>query len=338
MQSAKWASMVALSVVLVGGTALFRNSTVSAQGRWGASYFTNLPLVTQDGKTVHFYDDVLKGKIVAINLIYTHCQYSCPLETARLVQVQKMLGDRVGKDIFFYSISIDPKRDTPKVLKAYAEQYHVGPGWTFLTGKKEDIDLISKKLGLYSNPNSSKDGHYAQLLIGNEPMGQWMRNAATDNPRFLANQIGNLLGNWGSLDAASTPAPATANPNNAAAAAGAPFTLDRNNVGQYLYAKQCAACHTIGHGDKIGPDLLGVTSVRDPAWLRRFISAPEKMIAEKDPVATALFHKYKNLRMPNLRVGPDDLEALIKFLASRSQNMTSGGVIRVANPPQSTAK
>ena len=84
---------------------------------------------------------------MVIELIYTHCVDICPLETARLAQVQKMLGDRVGKDIFFYSISIDPTRDTPEVLKAYAEKYHVGPGWTFLTGKKEDIDLISKKLG-----------------------------------------------------------------------------------------------------------------------------------------------------------------------------------------------
>jgi protein SCO1/2 len=104
-----------------------------------------VPLVTQDGKTVHFYDDLLKDKIVAIDLIYTHCVDSCPLETARLAQVQQLLGDRVGKDIFFYSISIDPKRDTPEVLKAYAEKYHAGPGWLFLTGKLADIELISKK-------------------------------------------------------------------------------------------------------------------------------------------------------------------------------------------------
>src|SRR5258708_14847101 len=90
----------------------------------------------------HFYDDLIKGKVVAIDLIYTHCMDSCPLETARLAQVQKMLGDRVGRDIFFYSISIDPDNDTPEELKAYAEKYHAGPGWLFLTGKKEDVELI----------------------------------------------------------------------------------------------------------------------------------------------------------------------------------------------------
>lgn len=333
MQAKNWARIAACLLILASGCLFLHISTAEADSRWGANYFPNLPLVTQDGKVVHFYDDVLKGKIVAINLIYTHCDYSCPLETARLVQVQKMLGDRVGKDIFFYSISIDPKRDTPRVLKAYAQKYHVGPGWTFLTGKKEDIDLISKKLGLYANPNSSKDGHDTGLLIGNEPMGQWMRNAATDNPRFLANQIGNVLGNWGSLDATSKPE--TAKSSHAAVnAAGQPFTLNSNNVGLYLYAKQCSPCHTIGHGDKIGPDLLGVTQVRDLAWLKRFIGEPEKMIAEKDPVATALFKKYKQIRMPNLHVGPDDMNALISFLASQDHRATAGGVIRAVNTPQ----
>src|SRR5215471_14387811 len=89
------------------------------------SHFPNVELITQDDKTVHFYDDLIKGKIVAIDLIYTTCEYACPLETARMVQVQKKLGSRVGSDIFFYSISIDPAHDTPEVLRAYMEKFHV---------------------------------------------------------------------------------------------------------------------------------------------------------------------------------------------------------------------
>ena len=179
------------------GCAALLPSVPRADSRWGANYFPNVELTTQDGKIVHFYDDLIKGKIVVIDLIYTHCVDSCPLETARLAQVQKMLGDAVGKEIFFYSITIDPKRDTPQVLKEYAEKYHVGPGWTFLTGKKEDIDLLSKKLGLYSSPDpNDSDGHTPAVLIGNEPGGQWMRDGATDNPRFLANLIGDRFNNW----------------------------------------------------------------------------------------------------------------------------------------------
>src|SRR5262245_16930837 len=82
-------------------------ASAAQSGRWGAQYFPNVPLTTQDGTAVHFYDDLLRGKAVVINLIYTHCQHECPLETARLVQVQRLLDDRVGIDIFFYSISIE---------------------------------------------------------------------------------------------------------------------------------------------------------------------------------------------------------------------------------------
>jgi protein SCO1 len=276
------------------------------KSRWGAGYFPNVELITQDGKKVRFYDDLLKGKIVVIDLIYTHCVDSCPLETARLAQVQKMLGDRVGKDVFFYSITIDPKHDTPKVLKAYSEKYHANPGWLFLTGKKADIDLISKKIGLYSDPDpNDRDGHTPSVLVGNEATGQWMRNSATDNPRFLSILIGDWLNNW--KYAATKPAKSYAE--------AAPMKL---NAGQYVFATHCAACHTVGNGDKIGPDLLGITNVRKHDWLTRFIQQPDKVLAAKDPIATALFKKYKQVRMPNLRLNDQDVAALLSFLQSES--------------------
>jgi protein SCO1/2 len=274
---------------------------------WGANYFPNVVLTTQDGVKVHFYDDVIKGKSVVIDLIYTSCVDACPLETARLAQVQKMLGDRVGKDIFFYSITIDPANDTPKVLKAYREKYHIGPGWTFLTGKKADIDLVSKKLGLYSEPDpNDRDGHTPSVLIGNEPSGQWMRNSATDNARFLANMIGNWLSNWSHAQAIDAKASYDQAP-----------PIDIREQGRYTFTTHCAACHTIGHGDKIGPDLLGVTNVRERSWLEHFISTPEKLIAAKDPIAVALYKKYNGINMPNLRLSDDELKNLIDFLAQQ---------------------
>ena len=305
MRRNRRAGLAVAATILLSAIFLSTGSTpAAAETRWGANYFPNVVLTTQDGTKVHFYDDMLKGKSVVIDLIYTHCVDACPLETARLVQVQKMLGDRVGKDIFFYSISIDPSHDTPKALKAYAEKYHVGPGWTFLTGKKADIDLVSKKLGLYSDPDpNNPDGHTPSVLIGNEPGGQWMRNAATDNPRFPANMIGNWLDGWKSSQ------PMAANVNYEQAS-----RIDLSDKGRYIFASQCAACHTIGHGDKIGPDLLGVTNVRDRAWLERFISTPDKVLAEKDPIAVALFNKYRQVNMPNLRMADVDLKNLMDFL------------------------
>ena len=278
--------------------------------RWGANYFPNVELTTQDGKKVKFYDDLIRGKIVVIDLIYTHCVDSCPLETARLAQVQKILGDRVGKEIFFYSITIDPRHDTPAVLKAYAEKYQVGPGWTFLTGKKEDIDLISKKIGLYTEPDpADRDGHTPSVLLGNEPMGQWMRNSATDNPQFLSVLIGDWLNNWKN---AGTPQ----STQTKSYAEATPMRLD---PGQYIFSTHCAACHTVGHGEKIGPDLLGVTNVRDRAWLIRLIQEPDKLLSEKDPVATTLFKKYKQVRMPNLRLSDGDTSEVIDFLVRQSK-------------------
>jgi len=97
-------------------------------------YFPNVKLQTQDGKTVRFYDDLIKGKIVTINFFYAKCEGICPTVTANLARVQKLLGERMGRDIFMISISLKPETDTPAVLKEYAEMFKAKPGWTFLTG------------------------------------------------------------------------------------------------------------------------------------------------------------------------------------------------------------
>ncbi|HEX7287703.1 MAG TPA: SCO family protein [Candidatus Angelobacter sp.] len=309
MRRKRLAGLAALAAVCVATLIYFGQVPAAAafdNTRWGANYFPNVELTDQFGNKFHFYDDLIKGKIVAIDLIYTHCTDACPLETARLVQVQKLLGDRVGKEIFFYSITIDPKRDTPEVLNAYAEKFHVGPGWLFLTGKAEDIELVSKKLGLYSDPDpSNRDGHTPSLVLGNEATGQWMRNSATDNARFLSVLIGDRLDQW----KRNLTAPARSYSE------AEPLKL---NAGEYLFQTHCAACHTVGQGDKIGPDLKGVTSVRDRAWLMRFIQVPDQMLAGKDALATELFKKYKEVQMPNLRLGDVDTARVIEYIEKKS--------------------
>ena len=290
-----------------------RPSASSADVNSGTNRFPNVELITHDGKKVRFYDDLIKGKVVAIELMYTTCRYNCPLETARLVQVQKMLGDRMGKDVFFYSITIEPDKDTPEALKAYAEKFHVGPGWTFLTGKEADIKLISRKLGLDFLPNGNDpDGHTPSLLIGNEATGIWMRNSALDNTRFIALKIEQMIGY-------------EAQPAVTVAANQSGATKLNIDKGQYLFATRCAACHTIGNGDKVGPDLLGVTSARDLKWLRRTIVEPDKLIAEKDPIATALFKKYNEVVMPRLGLSDVDVDTLIDYLKRQSASSENSG-------------
>jgi protein SCO1 len=278
------------------------NSPPVAANRWGANYFPNVPLVTQDGKTVRFYDDLLKGKAVAINFIFTDCTEVCPLETANLVQVYKELGSRAGKDVVFYSISIDPKRDTPEVLKAYAGKF--GATWLFLTGKEEDIRLLGRKLGVLRDRDAKAGSHHAaQLMLGDEPKGQWQRNSAVDNPGFLAARMGTFFG-W--RDTAPQKSYAEAAP-----------VVGHN--GQRLFVSKCSACHTVGEGDKVGPDLAGVTKRRSRVWLTRYIAEPDALLAAGDPIATALFHQYKDMRMPNLKLGAGDIADIVSFLEGNNR-------------------
>ena len=194
------------------------------------------------------------------------------------------------------------------MLKAYAEKYQAGRGWTFLTGKKDDIDLISKKLGLYSAPNpANPDGHTPMLVIGNEATGQWMRNSAVDNPKFLATTIGDWLDSWQTK---------STTPTVSYAEAPTKLTLD---PGQYTFKNHCAACHTIGRGDHLGPDLHGVATTRDREWLTRFIVNPEKVRASGDPIALALRAKYQQVVMPSLDLGPADAAVLIDYIDRESR-------------------
>jgi protein SCO1 len=155
-------------------------------------HFPNVPLITHQGKTVHFYDDLIKDKKVVINLIYTRCQGICVPVTSNLVRVQKLLGDRVGRDIFFYSITLKPEEDSPEALDAYAAAQGVGPGWLFLTGKPEDIELLRKKLGFtYDDPveDADKSNHVGMVRMGNEPYMRWAACPGLSAPAWLAKDI-----------------------------------------------------------------------------------------------------------------------------------------------------
>jgi len=296
--------------------------------RWGANYFPNVPLITHEGKTVRFFDDLIKDKVVVINFIYTSCSESCPLETARLVNLQQLLGDRVGHDVFMYSITIDPKKDTPEVLKQYRAKYNVGPGWLFLTGKEEEIVLIRKKLGLYIEDiqDESSNDHNISIIIGNQSTGRWVKRSPFENPYFLAAQVGSWLHNW------------KQRPVNIKSYADAP-DIRNMSTGENLYRRRCSACHTIGGGDikdvargKLGPDLMGVTRKRERAWLARWLANPEKMLAEKDPIAMALYTQYNNMLMPNFELGESDIAALIDYMGAESRRIEK--TQRTAAPPK----
>lgn len=165
----------------------------AAKGRsatGAASYFPNLVLLTQDNQPVHFYDDLLKGKIVVINFIFTTCTGICPPMTANLAKVQSYLGDHVGREVNFISISVDPATDTPAEMKKYAARFKANPGWYFLTGSKENLDQVLRKLGGYVE---DKGDHSTRLIIGNEATGEWVKVFAMSKADEIANIIFKMI-------------------------------------------------------------------------------------------------------------------------------------------------
>jgi protein SCO1 len=166
--------------------------------------FPNVTLTTHEGKKVKFYDDLLKDKIVIINFMYVKCQGICPGTTANLVKVQKLLGDRLGKDIFMYSITLKPEEDTPEKLAAYAKAYKVGPGWQFLTGDPKDVELLRQKLGFIDRDpvrDANKSNHIGMLRWGNEPHTLWAGCPALLPPSKIVKEIG--LVDWPTAEEAA---------------------------------------------------------------------------------------------------------------------------------------
>ena len=157
-----------------------------------SKYFPNFLLRTHEGKEVRFYDDLIHGKHVVINMMYADCQGLCPPATANLVKVQELLKDRIGKDIFMYSITLRPEQDTPKALNDYAKMHGVKPGWTYLTGRPADIETLRRKLGFVDpDPERDKDkaNHIGLVRIGNELTDVWIAHPVLARPTNIAKRI-----------------------------------------------------------------------------------------------------------------------------------------------------
>ncbi len=300
--------MIRSSVISIAMLAFQLVAAVSseAQGRrWGEGYFPNLPVVTQHGEQLRFFDDVIKGKLVVISFIYTSCTDICPLTTARLAQVAEQFADRLGRDMFFISLTVDPKNDTPEKLKAYAESFRSGPGWIFLTGTLQDMRAINAKLG---EKMRSLNEHRNEIVLGNEATGEWARNSLFGDLERVVMDVRAMDPKW--RDQVRTVAVDPANDTGHALS---------EQPGQALFKKLCAGCHMIKVGNRVGPDLYGVTGRRSNEWLTRFIMDPQRMRAQKDPTALGLVAKFPGARMPNLGMTELDAADLISYLDSQTK-------------------
>jgi protein SCO1/2 len=144
-------------------------------------YFTNAPLIDQDGHERRLYADLLQGKIVVIHAMFTECAGVCPVMAGTLERVQEWAGDRLGKDVHILSFSVDPN-DTPAKMKAFADRFHAKPGWYFLTGTKENWELALKKLGLYTE---NREAHSSVFTVGNDQTGLWKKALGVAKPKEI---------------------------------------------------------------------------------------------------------------------------------------------------------
>jgi protein SCO1/2 len=164
----------------------------SARARIQQQHLPNIPLVTHEGREVRFYDDLIKDKVVTLNFFYAICADVCPAVTANLVEVQKLLGDQVGRKIFMYSFTLRPEADTVEAIQYYRDSFGAGPGWTFLTGKPDDMEKLRRAIG-FTNPNPAIDKdttqHIGNVRYGNEPLMLWAACPGMANASYIAESI-----------------------------------------------------------------------------------------------------------------------------------------------------
>jgi protein SCO1/2 len=166
--------------------------TITGRDRIRMHHLPNIALTTHTGKQVRFYDDLVKDKKVIVNFMYAKCDGICVPVTRTLARVKALLGSRVGRDIFMYSVTLKPAEDTVEDLRTYAEHHGVGDGWLFLTGTPADIDHLRRALGFaYPDPVEDADvsNHIGMVRFGVEPLTRWAACPGMGNPEHIARSI-----------------------------------------------------------------------------------------------------------------------------------------------------
>ena len=161
----------------------------------------DVPVLDQDGKAVRFYSDLVKDRVVVMNFVFTTCTTICPPLGANFAKLRRLLGERAGRDVRLISVSVDPARDTPERLKAWAQKFGAGPGWTLVTGERAEITRLLKALGVYT---AGVADHSPLVLLGNDARHRWTRAYGLAPPATLLRLIGEMA-----------PEPAAAEPSAA---------------------------------------------------------------------------------------------------------------------------
>jgi protein SCO1/2 len=167
-----------------------------ARQRIQRMHFPNVPLYTHEGKRVMFYDDLVKGKIVTMNFFFARCDEVCPMVMANLSRVQERVAADLNKRLFMYSLTLKPEEDTVDAIRQFREMHQARPGWTFLTGKAQDLEKVRRGIGFsYPNPVVDKDKtqHIGNVRYGNEPLMLWAACPGMAHADFIAESVSWML-------------------------------------------------------------------------------------------------------------------------------------------------
>jgi cytochrome oxidase Cu insertion factor (SCO1/SenC/PrrC family) len=183
-------NLLLLTILLFSFTSISTAQSSPNRAEKAKAYFGDDMLIDQDGKNHKLYSDLMAGKVVLINFIYTQCKDACPLLTQQLNQVKQKLGDRFGKSVYFLSFSTDSRQDKPEQLKAFAQKHKVDhAGWRFLTGQPEIIAKVLKKFGQFQDNPAD---HSTLLLAGKPSNGHWKKIRPDTRPDAIALQLEDL--------------------------------------------------------------------------------------------------------------------------------------------------
>lgn len=181
-----------LVLVLACGLAGEQNQTPATQtvefdvGGVGKIQIPDLELRDQEGRKVRFYSDLIKDKVVVLSFIYTSCNYTCTMQGQTFSKLQSLLGNRLGKSVFLISITIDPAKDNPALLKAWGQRYDVQSGWTLVTGKPAEMN---KLLVPFTGNPAGAEMHLPSTFVGNDRTGIWTSAAGVFEAEALLNAV-----------------------------------------------------------------------------------------------------------------------------------------------------
>lgn len=163
--------------------------------RSASTIIPDLPVLAQDGIRYRFYTDLIQNRVVLLSVFFMSCGNTCPLVTQNLREVQDLLGVRMGRDIFMISISLQPELETAETLRDYAESWDVRPGWSFVTGRPDDIGLLRRSLGFADSDPAfadDRDSHTGMVRYGNDRLERWTATAGLGRPAWIAKAVTSL--------------------------------------------------------------------------------------------------------------------------------------------------